>query len=202
MKRTSLNSHPCSIARTLDVAGEWWAPLILKDVAYGVRRFKDLQDDLGDLGQRAGRPPRGAGFGRAARDAPSTRSVLARHEYHLTEMGADLIPALLALMELGAIAGAGRGDAARFASCTELCGHEVNVEVRCPDCDRELKLAELRASLRARAGAKGMPGIPAEGQPGFVSAGRLASSPDGRPAQRAQPASRSRASSAARGTRG
>ena len=47
MKRTGLSDHPCSIARTLDVAGEWWTPLILRDVAYGVRRFAAIQEDLG-----------------------------------------------------------------------------------------------------------------------------------------------------------
>ena len=47
MKRTSLGSQPCSIARTLDIAGEWWTPLIVRDVAYGLRRFGELQEDLG-----------------------------------------------------------------------------------------------------------------------------------------------------------
>ena len=47
MKRTSLGEYPCSIARALDAAGEWWSPLIVRDVAYGVRRFRELQEDLG-----------------------------------------------------------------------------------------------------------------------------------------------------------
>ncbi len=47
MKRSGLAHHPCSIARTLDVAGEWWTPLILRNVAYGVRRFAAIQQDLG-----------------------------------------------------------------------------------------------------------------------------------------------------------
>ena len=47
MKRTELRTHPCSIARALDAAGEWWTPLILRDVAYGIRRFREIQDDLG-----------------------------------------------------------------------------------------------------------------------------------------------------------
>src|ERR1039458_10492542 len=47
MKRTALADHPCSIARTLDVAGEWWSPLILRDVTSGVRRFAEIQADLG-----------------------------------------------------------------------------------------------------------------------------------------------------------
>ena len=42
VKRTTFADHPCSIARTLDVVGEWWTPLILRDVAYGVRRFREI----------------------------------------------------------------------------------------------------------------------------------------------------------------
>ncbi|HMG98734.1 MAG TPA: helix-turn-helix domain-containing protein, partial [Gaiellales bacterium] len=100
MKRTSLNSHPCSIARTLDVAGEWWAPLILKDVAYGVRRFKDLQDDLGiSANVLADRLEALVADGLLETHVYQERPR--RHEYHLTEMGADLIPALLALMGWG-----------------------------------------------------------------------------------------------------
>ena len=47
MKRTALNDYPCSIAHALDVVGEWWTPLILRDIAYGIRRFVELQADLG-----------------------------------------------------------------------------------------------------------------------------------------------------------
>ena len=37
----------CSIARTLDIAGEPWTPLILRDVWIGVTRFDAIQGDLG-----------------------------------------------------------------------------------------------------------------------------------------------------------
>jgi len=47
MQRTSLGGVTCSIARTMDVIGEWWTPLILRDLFVGVSRFEDLRRDLG-----------------------------------------------------------------------------------------------------------------------------------------------------------
>ena len=47
MHRTRFGDMPCSIARTLDVIGEPWSPLILRDVWVGIRRFDQLQRDLG-----------------------------------------------------------------------------------------------------------------------------------------------------------
>ncbi|MEP7024390.1 MAG: helix-turn-helix domain-containing protein, partial [Actinomycetota bacterium] len=47
MQRTQFGSMACSIARTLDVIGEPWSPLILRDVYVGISRFDQLQADLG-----------------------------------------------------------------------------------------------------------------------------------------------------------
>jgi DNA-binding HxlR family transcriptional regulator len=47
MKRTRLDSNACAIARTLDVIGDWWSLLIIRDALAGVRRFSDFQRKLG-----------------------------------------------------------------------------------------------------------------------------------------------------------
>src|SRR4029079_9210780 len=47
VQRTSFADMACSIARTLDVAGEPWSPLVLRDVYVGISRFDDIQRDLG-----------------------------------------------------------------------------------------------------------------------------------------------------------
>lgn len=168
MKRTSLSDHPCSIARTLDVAGEWWTPLILRDVAYGVRRFGEIQEDLGIsanvLSDRLdGLLAEGMLERRLYQQRPE------RHEYRLTEKGADLIPALLALMQWGDRWKwpGGRGP---VRVSHEDCGGEVRVEVRCEQCEREVQASELRAKAR-----RGVVQAPAPHEPGNVSAGRLVS---------------------------
>ena len=47
MQRTQFGDMTCSIARTLDLIGEPWSPLILRDVMVGIHRFDQIQADLG-----------------------------------------------------------------------------------------------------------------------------------------------------------
>jgi DNA-binding HxlR family transcriptional regulator len=172
MKRSSLGHHPCSIARTLDVAGEWWTPLIVKDVAYGVRRFGELQEDLGiSANVLSDRLEALVSEGILRTHVYQERPR--RHEYRLTDKGADLIPALLALMQWGDRWKwpGGRGP---VRVLHEECGHEVHVEVRCEHCEREADSGELRAKARPR-----VIDAPGEGEPGSVSGARLLSSPEG-----------------------
>jgi DNA-binding HxlR family transcriptional regulator len=91
----------CSVAGTLEIVGERWTLLILRDLFRGVHRFDEIQDDLGiarniltlrlrrlrDEGVVETRPYRGR---RGVRDA-----------YHLTEKGKALYPVLLSMMQFG-----------------------------------------------------------------------------------------------------
>jgi len=176
MKRTELADHPCSIARALDAAGEWWAPLILRDVAYGVRRFSEIEQDLGIsanvLSDRlATLVAEGLLQPRVYQQRPQ------RHEYHLTEKGSDLMPALLALMQWGDRWSwpHGRGPVRVLHGD---CGHEVRVQVRCEHCEREVEPGELRAKVR-----RGVLQPLQQRAPGAVSGRRLLAERDGLPLQ-------------------
>ena len=46
MKRTPFSKWPCSVARTVDILGDWWTPLVLREAYYGVRRFDQFQEML------------------------------------------------------------------------------------------------------------------------------------------------------------
>ena len=172
MKRTALADHPCSIARTLDVAGEWWSPLILRDVTYGVRRFAEIQADLGIsanvLADRLESLVReGLLETRVYQQRPE------RHEYMLTEKGADLVPALIALMQWGDRWG-WKGGVGPVQVLHEDCGQEIKVELRCEHCRHELPVDRLRARAR-----RGVTKRPTGDAPGQLSAARLTSSADG-----------------------
>src|SRR5256712_12551654 len=97
MKRTSFASFNCSIARSLELVGEWWTPLVLRSVFLGVTRFDDLQRDLGVarnvLTDRLDALVETGMLGRR----PSPRNPL-RHEYVLTHKGRDLCPGPMGLM--------------------------------------------------------------------------------------------------------
>jgi DNA-binding HxlR family transcriptional regulator len=174
MKRTSLGGHPCSIARTLDIAGEWWTPLILRDVAYGLRRFGELQEDLGIsanvLSDRLESLVReGLLETRVYQQRPE------RMEYVLTEKGQELVPALVALMQWGDRWG-WDGGRAPVRVLHERCGEPVTVELRCSHCERDVSVDELLATP-----GDPVPDPPAEQEPGYLSGRRMYSAPDGIP---------------------
>jgi DNA-binding HxlR family transcriptional regulator len=146
VKRSTLRHHSCSIARTLDVAGEWWTPLILRDVAYGVRRFRELQEDLGiSANVLADRLEALVADGILQTAIYQERPR--RHEYRLTHKGAELLPALLALMQWGDrwMWPDGEGP---VRAVHDHCDHDVRVEIRCGHCEREVAPGELRAKPR------------------------------------------------------
>ncbi len=172
MKRTALADHPCSIARTLDVAGEWWSPLILRDVTYGVRRFAEIQADLGiSANVLTDRLESLLSEGLLEKRVYQQRPE--RHEYVLTEKGADLVPALVALMQWGD-RWKWKGGVGPVQVLHEDCGHEITVELRCEHCGCELPVDSLRARAR-----RGVTKAPTGEAPGRLSAARLTSSPDG-----------------------
>src|SRR5436309_15197428 len=47
MQRTSFEDMNCSVAQCLEVVGDWWSLLIVRDAFLGVRRFDDFQARLG-----------------------------------------------------------------------------------------------------------------------------------------------------------
>ena len=55
MQRTRFGDMACSIARAMDVIGEPWSPLILRNVYVGINRFEQMQETLGHLAQGAHR---------------------------------------------------------------------------------------------------------------------------------------------------
>lgn len=47
MRRTRFDQAPCPIARATDLVGDWWTPIILRNVMLGQRRFDQLTESLG-----------------------------------------------------------------------------------------------------------------------------------------------------------
>src|SRR5260370_36277216 len=47
MRQTSFTNVNCSLAQSLELIGDWWTPLILRDVFMGIDKFDDLAVDLG-----------------------------------------------------------------------------------------------------------------------------------------------------------
>ncbi|MCF6263507.1 MAG: helix-turn-helix transcriptional regulator [Xanthomonadales bacterium] len=100
MKRTDLSKLPCSIARTSNLLGDWWTPLVLREAFFGTKRFDEFIKRLGIgrnvLTQRFSRLIDEDIFVRIQyQDKPP------RYEYHLTEKGRALFDVLAAMIRWG-----------------------------------------------------------------------------------------------------
>ena len=128
MKRSSLQHLDCSIAQSLDLVGEWWTLLVVRDVFFGLHRFDAIRDDLGIsrniLTDRLNTLVEGEVLVRVPIEG-------GHHEYHLTEKGRDLYPVLIAIMQWG-----DRWQAPNGAPRVVLhdCGHAGPVQFTCTHC--------------------------------------------------------------------
>jgi len=100
MLRRDYEGQVCSIARALEVVGDRWTLLVIRDVLLGTRRFDQLLESLGAASNvLADRLARLVAEGILERVRYSERPD--RFEYHLTGKGRELGLCLLALMQWG-----------------------------------------------------------------------------------------------------
>ena len=148
MRHRSFRDMDCAIARSLDIVGEWWSLLILREAFLRVRRFDDFQENLG-----------------IARNVLTTRlnklvenGILEkrlyqtnpdRYEYKLTEKGLDLYPVLLTLMEWG-----NKWATNDFQGSARLihkrCGQVTKPILKCDHCGEAINVKEMTAELTPR----------------------------------------------------
>jgi DNA-binding HxlR family transcriptional regulator len=100
MTRNKLDMLNCSIANALDLIGEWWTILILREAFFGTRRFEDFQQHLGIARNILTARLRKLCDSGVLERTPIKEGAK-RHEYRLTRMGRDLQPTLIALTQWG-----------------------------------------------------------------------------------------------------
>jgi DNA-binding HxlR family transcriptional regulator len=132
MQRTDFGAMACSIARTLDVVGEPWSPLIVRDVWVGIRRFDQLQADLG-ISTKVLTERLKWLVARGVLDKVAYAERPTRYEYVLTEKGAELCSILMAMTAWGDEHLAGEAGPPVLLRHT-TCGHHTRAEVRCAHC--------------------------------------------------------------------
>ena len=141
MRQTSFADFHCSLARSLDVVGDWWTPLIVRDVGMGLSRFDQFVADLG-----------------ISRNLLATRlddlvanGILERHQYQdrppryrytLTAAGLELVPILMSLTAWGDrwFTPPG-GPPLRFRHRT--CGEEFTPQECCSECGEPVQAIDV-----------------------------------------------------------
>ena len=136
------DTQVCSVARSLELIGERWTLLIVRDVFVGVRKFDELQADLGIarnvLTERLTRLVEGGVLERHRyQERPE------RFEYRLTQKGLDLWPVLVSLLQWG-----DRYYAPEEGPPLVLehrgCGGRLAERHRCDRCGEELTASDVK----------------------------------------------------------
>jgi DNA-binding HxlR family transcriptional regulator len=139
--RRTYDDQVCSIARTLELVGERWSLLVIRDVFLGKRRFDELQESLGVARNvLSDRLSRLVNAGILERVRYQKRPE--RHEYRLTDRGRELNVALLSLMHWGDrhLAPAGAPRIAEHAGC----GGRAVERLVCSDCGAVLAAGDIQ----------------------------------------------------------
>jgi Predicted transcriptional regulators len=100
MKHKSNKDSICPVARSLDVVGEWWSLLIIRDAMLGVKRFSDFERRLGMAKNILTARLKTLVEGGILRIVPASDGS-AYNEYELTPKGTDLLPVMVAFRQWG-----------------------------------------------------------------------------------------------------
>ena len=143
MSVVNVSSEPraCSIARTLDIVGEKWALLAVREVFLVNRRFDEMVRRTGaPRDTLAARLRTLVSAGILERRQYSEHP--ARFEYHLTDAGRDLYPVIVTLMRWGDHYLAGEDGPPLVLQ--HHCGHELVAQVVCQACGEPLRARDAK----------------------------------------------------------
>jgi len=126
----------CSVASALELLGERWTLLIMRDVLLGSRHFNQLKRSLGVAPNiLSDRLDTLVGHGLLERRADAEHPD--SPTYHPTQAGIDVNPVLMTLMEWGDKHATPAGGPPRISVHT-TCGHDAHAKLHCSHCGEEV----------------------------------------------------------------
>jgi DNA-binding HxlR family transcriptional regulator len=142
VERKSFADMHCSVAQCLEVVGEWWSMLIIRDAFLGVTRFDQFQQRLGIsrniLHQRLARLVEQG----VLEKVPYSEHP-PRYDYRLTGKGQDLWPVLTAMRQWGDAYAAPDGPPLQLVH--KACGKVSRAVMTCSACGQHLSVRDVRA---------------------------------------------------------
>jgi DNA-binding HxlR family transcriptional regulator len=143
VRRTDTSTWPCTIARSVDVLGDHWNLLLIRQACLGARRFDDFQAALG-----IGRNILSQRLNRLVDEGLLTRVEYQpsppRYEYRLTDKGREVYPILAAMAAWGERWLSGPEGTPLVLHHT-TCDHDMHAVVVCSECDERLNVREVLA---------------------------------------------------------
>lgn len=142
VERKSFSGMHCSVAQCLEVVGEWWSLLIVRDAFLGVSRFDDFQQRLGIsrnvLNQRLTHLVQH----KVLEKVPYSEHP-PRHGYRLTDKGRDLWPVLTTMRQWGDRYAAPEGPPLELIH--QQCGHVSQALLICSECGEQIGAGNVKA---------------------------------------------------------
>jgi len=141
VERKSFEHMRCSVAQCLEIVGDWWTMLVVRDVFLGMKRFDELQAHLGIarnvLTQRLAKLVDAQVL---EKQAYQTNPV--RYEYVLTDKGRDLWPVLTTLRQWGDRHAAPHGPPVEVEH--RACGQRSELVLICSHCGERVEQRDMR----------------------------------------------------------
>jgi DNA-binding HxlR family transcriptional regulator len=142
MERKSFSGMHCSVAQCLEVVGEWWTLLVVRDAFFGVTRFDEFQQRLGIsrniLNER---------LARLTQAGVLTKVPYSEHpprfDYRLTDKGRDLWPVITSMCQWGDKYAAPDGPPLRLIH--RSCGEIADAELICSACGKPIGARDVKA---------------------------------------------------------
>ncbi|MFJ9313517.1 winged helix-turn-helix transcriptional regulator [Pimelobacter simplex] len=141
--RSDWSTELCPVRRSLDVLGDPWILLIVRDVLHGTGRFEQLRDNLGiseAVLSRRLRTMREAGL---LTTVDYERGGRTRQRYVATDAAADLLPLLQQLAIWGERHTTEPDGGAHMTLRHEICGHETTQAETCSACGAPLRPEDM-----------------------------------------------------------
>lgn len=142
MERKSFADMHCSVAQCLEVVGEWWTLLIVRDAFFGITRFDEFQERLG-ISRNILNARLTALVEHGVFDRVPYSEHPPRYEYRLTSKGRDLWPVLTTMRQWGDKHAAPDGAPVRLIH--KSCGHVTDAVLTCSQCGERLGVRDVRA---------------------------------------------------------
>jgi DNA-binding HxlR family transcriptional regulator len=143
MRRTDTSAWPCNIARSVNVLGDHWNILIIREACLGTRRYEAFQRALG-VGRNILTIRLNGLVDEGILDRVEYQQNPVRHEYRLTDKGRDAYTVLAAMDAWGRRWLAGP-EGTPVLLHHETCNHDMHAAVVCSECGEPIDVRNVNA---------------------------------------------------------
>lgn len=136
----------CPVARSLDVVGDRWTVLVLREMFMGAVRFEEIQIQTQATPQMLTTRLKSLEASGMIERHPYSEKPL-RHEYRLTEKGRAFYPVIYALRGWGETWFKDESEEVAVRFVHRECGHDVGLGTVCPECGVQVERKDLDATM-------------------------------------------------------